>query len=366
MTDRNPTDLSDRLFVVIMAGGRGTRFWPESRAHKPKQFLKIVGDESMIRQTYLRISDEVPAQRIFIVTSDHLVGPVKDHLPEIPRENLLLEPAGRNTAPCIAWAAAVIRERCPDAILAILASDHSIDPASAFKDQILAAARLAAETGSIVTLGIPPDHPETGYGYLQMGQMMGDVDDLPYSEVLRFIEKPDRMTAERYLEEGGYLWNSGMFVFSAEKMVQEMQEHQPEIMEGILEIVESGNNPEVLNRIFPELPAVSIDFGVMERTRGILGMPVSFDWSDVGNWQSMYDHVESDEHDNHTVGDAVLEDCHGVLTWSADRMIVGIGVKDMIVVETDDAILVCHRDKAQAVGDIVKKLERSDSGKRYV
>lgn len=358
--------VADHLFVVIMAGGKGTRFWPRSRAHRPKQFLNIVGEESMIRQTYLRIADRVPPERIFIVTSQSLIGPVKDHVPEIPRENLLLEPVGRNTAPCIAWASGVIHDRDPDAVAAILASDHAIQPLSAFQAQMIAAAHLAAQSGCIVTLGIPPDRPETGFGYLQMGQTLGDVDDLSYSEVLRFIEKPDRLTAERYLAEGGYLWNSGMFVFTTRKMLQELETHQPDILEGVLEIVESGNKPAILERVFPELPSVSIDFGVMERTSGILGMPVSFDWSDVGNWQTMYHHIPADASDNHSRGPVMLSDCRRVLTWSSDRLIVGIGLEDVIIVETDDAVLVCHKDKAQAVGDIVKRLERQGSGKRYV
>ncbi|HPQ39788.1 MAG TPA: mannose-1-phosphate guanylyltransferase [bacterium] len=356
----------NHLFVVIMAGGRGTRFWPRSRAHRPKQFLSIVGDESMIRQTYLRVAGLVPPERVLIVSSYSLIGPVKEHIPEVPRENLLLEPVGRNTAPCIAWASEVIHRRDPGAVAAILASDHAIEPVQAFQAQLVAAVRLARQSDRIVTLGIPPDRPETGFGYLQMGQTLGDVNDLSYSEVLRFIEKPDRLTAERYLSEGGYLWNSGMFVFTVRKMLEEMEIHQPDILEGILEIVECGNTPGILDRVFPELPSVSIDFGIMERTSGILGMPVSFDWSDVGNWQTMYHHVPADENGNHPRGPSMLEDCRRVLTWSSERLIVGIGLEDVIIVETDDAVLVCRKDKAQAVGDIVKRLERQATGKRYV
>ncbi|MCD4654055.1 mannose-1-phosphate guanylyltransferase [bacterium] len=364
--DQEASFYTIHLYVVIMAGGRGTRFWPESRSHKPKQFLNIVGKKSMIRQTYERISGIVPPERVFIVTSDDLLGAVKDHLPEIPRKNILLEPVGRNTAPCIAWASAVIKEYDPNAILVILASDHDISPSEAFQAQILAATKLAGQSHRIVTLGIPPDRPETGFGYLQMGQMIGDVDDLSYSEVLRFVEKPDRLTAERYMEEGGYLWNSGMFVFSVDTMLKELEEHQPVIMECVFEIVESGNDPAILAKLFPEMPALSIDFGIMERTKGILGMPVSFDWSDVGNWETMYDHIPADEKGNHVRGSSNLEGCEGVLSWSSDRMIVGIGLKDIVIVETEDAVLVCRLDMTQHVGEIVKRLERSDSDKRYV
>jgi len=357
---------SDHLFAVIMAGGRGTRFWPESRSHKPKQFLNIVGERSMIQQTHDRIAKLIPPDRVFVVTGGDHNSLVREHVPDIPVSNILLEPAGRNTAPCIAWASAVIRDKDPEAVIVILASDHNITQTDAFQTQILAAAQLAWQSRRIVTLGIPPDRAETGYGYLQMGQILGDIDDLSYSEVLRFIEKPDSLTAKRYLEEGGYLWNSGMFVFSVKTMLEELGKHQPEVLECALEICESGNSPAVLEKVFQEMPSVSIDFGIMERTKGILGMPVSFDWSDVGNWETMYEYLPSDEAGNHIRGKSNLEDCEGVLSWSSDRMIVGIGLKDLIIVETNDAILVCRRDKAQNVGEIVKIMEQSDSDKSYV
>jgi mannose-1-phosphate guanylyltransferase len=364
-SDKN--DTNDKIHIVIMAGGRGTRFWPESRTHHPKQFLKIVGDESMIRQTLNRVTGVAPPERIYVVTSDGHAALIREHLPELPVKNLLLEPVGRNTAPCIAWASKLIHCQQPDAVIAILASDHVIKPADAFREQILAAASLAVETGKIVTLGIPPDHPETGYGYLQMGQMLGEINELTYSEVFRFIEKPDRLSAERYLREGGYLWNSGIFVFTAERILEEIQTHQPEIMEGIVEIVESCNNREIIQKVFPELPSVSVDIGVMERTKdGILGMPVNFDWSDVGNWQSLYDHITPDDDDNYTKGECFFRDCKRVLGWSNDRLIVGIGLEDVIIVETSDAVMICKKDMAQNVAEIVKSLEQSKARKRYI
>ncbi|MBN1880144.1 mannose-1-phosphate guanylyltransferase [bacterium] len=356
----------NNLYIVIMAGGKGTRFWPESRSHYPKQFLKIVGEDSMIRQTYRRVAGIVAPDHIFVVTGDNLISLIREHTPEIPEENILLEPVGRNTAPCVAWASSIIEMRDPGAVLAILASDHAIEPTDAFQAQMTAAASLALTTGKIVTLGIPPDRPETGYGYLQMGQMLGEIDDLSYSEVLRFIEKPDRLSAERYLQEGGYLWNSGMFVFSAARMLQEIESHQPEILEGIVEIVESGNDRRIVQKVFPDLPSVSIDVGVMERTRGILGMPVNFDWSDVGSWQSLYEHIPADDNGNYHAGQCLFHGCKRVLGWSRDRLIVGIGLEDIIIVETPDALLVCRRDLAQQVGEIPKMLERSGQWKRYI
>jgi mannose-1-phosphate guanylyltransferase len=359
-------DVNETLFVVIMAGGRGTRFWPESRSHHPKQFLRIVGDESMIRQTYNRIEALVPPDRVFVVIAENHLSLVREHLPELPSQNILLEPVGRNTTPCVAWASSLIIRQNPDAVIATLASDHIIRPLEAFQEQLKAAASLAAGTGKIVTLGIPPDRPETGYGYLQMGQMLGDIQDLTYSEVLRFIEKPDRLSAERYLQEGGYLWNSGMFVFTAERILSEIQTHQPEIMEGITEIIESGNNRQILQKVFTELPSVSVDTGVMERIRGILGMPVNFDWSDVGSWQSLYEHVAPDEDGNYPEGFCLFQSCRRVLGWSKERLIVGIGLEDLIIVETPDAVLICRRDMAQHVGDITKVLERSNTLKRFI
>lgn len=359
--------IHEKTYVVIMAGGRGTRFWPESRNHYPKQFLRIVGDDSMIRQTFNRVSGIAPPDRIYVVAADQHISLVREHIPELSEDNILLEPVGRNTAPCIAWASALIHRKQKDAVIAILASDHVINPTEAFKEQMQAAAMLAAETDKIVTLGIPPDNPETGYGYLQMGQMLGEINELTYSEVFRFIEKPDRLSAERYLREGGYLWNSGIFVFTAKRILDEINRHQPEILEGIFEIVESDNNREVVKKVFPELPSVSVDIGIMERARGsILGMPVNFDWSDVGSWKSLYDHISPDDDNNYLKGDCLFKDCKRVLGWSKERLIVGIGLEDIIIVETADAVLVCKKDKAQKVAETVKVMEQSKARKRYI
>ncbi len=362
---RKNSDINDRLYIVIMAGGRGTRFWPESRAHQPKQYLRILGDQSMIRQTFNRIEALAPPERVYVVIAESHLSLLREHLPELPLQNILLEPVGRNTAPCIAWASSLIMRQDPNAVIATLASDHIINPMDAFQEQLKAAASLAVETGKIVTLGIPPDRPETGYGYLQMGQMLGDVHDLTYSEVLRFIEKPDHLSAERYLQEGGYLWNSGMFIFTAERILAEIGTHQSEIMEGITEIVESGNDQQVLTKIFSDLPSISVDTGVMERIHGILGMPVNFDWSDVGSWYSLYEHITPDEEGNYPLGQCVFESCKRVLGWGKDRLIVGIGLEDVIIVDTPDAVLICRKDMAQKVGEITKLLERSNTLKRY-
>ncbi len=349
-----------------MAGGRGTRFWPLSRAAHPKQFLPIVGDTPMIQQTCDRVASLIHPRNCYVLTGEDYLKPVRKCLPRIPVENILLEPVGRNTAPAIAWVSAMIRRKDPEGIIAVLASDHVIETREEFQSQLAAAATVAADRGDIVTIGIPPDRPETGYGYLEMGDAVGTVNEYQYFAVNRFVEKPDLPRAEEYLAAGNYLWNSGMFIFQAQRIMSEFEQLQPDIYELAEAIVDAHNSPETIRRIFPQMPGISIDYAIMEKCTGIVGIPAKFSWTDIGSWEALAEYLPGQEDENRILGDHLLHKCTGSLAYGRNRTIVGVGLEDIVIVETDDAILVCRRHQAQDVGEIVKILGKNEKFSKLI
>ncbi len=353
-------------YAVILAGGKGKRFWPYSRSGKPKQFLPIVGDRPMIRQTVDRIRSLIPSRNILVVTGSDLLGQVRESVPEIPEDNILLEPVGRNTAPCIAWASRIIASRNPDASIAVLASDHFIPDAEAFCALMGAALRFSASGRYLLTLGIRPTRPETGYGYLRIGSSIPCEESAAVHHVDRFVEKPDQTRALEYLASGRYLWNSGMFVFSAQAINQAFETLCPEIHAIVSEIVLSGNNPSVIDRLFPTLPDISIDYAIMERSDRIAAFPVDFQWADVGSWDALIPFVDESESGNRIQGGHVLIQCRNTFVTGHDRTVVGIGIEDLIIVDTKDALLVCRRDLAQKVNEVVGILSKNPDTEHLV
>ncbi|MBN1355598.1 NTP transferase domain-containing protein [bacterium] len=358
------------LYCVILAGGRGKRFWPVSRRQTPKQYLPIVGSRPMIRQTADRISPLIPMHRVMVVTGRHLRSSLLKVMPDLDSANIFLEPVGRNTAPAIAWPCIQLVRTDPDAVLAVLASDHVIGDETAFRNQLKSGVELAWKDRSIVTLGIRPIRPETGYGYLKTPGMPEPVCGIPCYRIERFVEKPDRRTAQRYLDQPGYFWNSGMFIFRADRMVEEIRRHQPRIFAGINSILDSGNSEQVVDRIFPSLPDISIDYGIMEKAAGIRMLAVDFPWADVGSWAALFDHL-SDAGDGNRIqegsaGKRLFIDSKNVMVHGDRRFVAVIGVDDVIVVETDDALLVCRRDRSQDVGEVVKRLEQDPGRNQYI
>jgi len=345
--------MSER-YVVIMAGGSGTRFWPASRKKQPKQFLSIGADRSLLRQTAERVVEMVGWDHLLVVTAEVHARHAQLELAELPEENLLIEPEGRNTAPCIAWATAVIHRRAADAVVAVLPADHFIADPAAFRAHLetaLAEARPAEGAPRIVLLGLVPTRPETGYGYIQAGE---PIEAHEVRQVARFVEKPDRETAERYLAEGGYLWNSGMFIFHVDAMRTALAEHLPELATKVDELVES---PRKLKALYPELPSVSIDYGVMEKAAGVVVLPSNFPWSDVGSWDAAHEIQRKDAAGNVALGDALLIDAKNVLVDArAGRLVAVVGVEELVVVDTVDALLVIPRGRAQAVKAVVDHL----------
>ena len=344
------------MHVVVMAGGSGTRFWPLSRRRHPKQLIRLFGDRAMIAETVARFEGVVPPERVLVVTSEALADPIADALPEVPRANLLLEPMGRNTAPCIGMAAIALRERTgrSDEVMAVFPADHYIRDVEAFRAAVQAAVDHAA-TGSIVTLGIEPTKPETGYGYIRCGA--------PLSEGVRraaaFVEKPDRATAEAYLRSGDYLWNSGMFCFRVDTILSEIARQLPGLASHLDELAPAlarGDRDEVA-RVFAEIEPVSIDYGVMEGASDVAVIPSRFGWDDVGHWDALPHVCETDDAANVIKGDVVAIDCKdSVLFGRPDRVLAAVGLDHFVVVDTEDALLVAPRDRVQQVRAIVEAL----------
>lgn len=336
------------IWTVIMAGGVGSRFWPLSRRARPKQLLELFGGGSMVRRTVDRLLPLVPAERQVIVTGRVLGDAMRQALPELPATNVLEEPLGRNTAPAIGWAAAEISKRDPDALLAILPADQLIVDEDAYRDTAAQALEVAAQ-GRIVTLGIPPTRPETGYGYIRGGApLTGGA-----LSVEAFKEKPDLNTALQYLSEGGYYWNAGMFFASARLIADEMALHAPEVAEGLKRL-----DHESLDAVYPELPSISIDYAVMERSDKVVVIPGSFGWSDVGSWRTLWDYREAGS-STYEMGDVLEIDGGGNVLFAEGGTVATVGVSDLVVVHTPDATLVCPRDSAQRIREIVDALRAS-------
>lgn len=350
-------------YAIVMAGGAGTRFWPASRRLRPKQLLPLGPnpDESLIRSTVRRLERSFSPDHIFIATGAHLVDATRSELPQLPAENLLAEPVPRNTAACIAWANAVIRRRDPDAVVAVLSADHVAIDEPAFHQSIDKAMRVAS-TGVITTLGIVPTRPETGYGYIEVGKDRPD----GASDVVRFVEKPNAATAQDMVDSGRFLWNAGFFFFRSADMVAALEQHMPALSASIRKIdaaASAGREREVLSGLFPALESVSIDVGVMEKLAALAVVRSSFGWSDVGSWQTAWELAPQDSDRNVAPNDAIIVDSRGniVANWSSSapgKVIALVGVEDLVVVETDDALLVMPRARSQEVRRVVTELER--------
>lgn len=348
-------------FAVIMAGGSGTRFWPLSRRATPKQLLALgPTDDSLLRATVDRLGELVPADQVLVVTAAHLADATADQLPEVPRENILAEPVGRNTAPCVAWAAAHIARRDPNARVMVLPADHYIVDDEAYR-ATLRSSLEASSSADFVTIGIKPTRPETGYGYIEVADELAP----GVFSAKRFVEKPDVARAKSYLEQGGFLWNSGMFFFRVKCVLEAIDTHLPKLGAALTRFDEAaaqGREGETVAAEYGQLPAISFDHGVMEKATSVAVVPASFDWSDLGSWTSAWELSEKDAADNAAPPGSICIDAAGCLARSSsDKLVALVGVRDLIVVETDDAILVMPRGRDQDVRRIVETLkERGD------
>lgn len=345
------------IYTVIMAGGSGTRFWPLSRRRQPKQLLPLAGDAAtpLLTATARRVAPISPIERTLVVTRADLAEGTRAALPDLPEENLLLEPVGRNTAPCVAWATAAVQRRDPRGVVVVLAADAYITDAPAFVDALRTAARAAA-SGVIATLGITPTRPETGYGYLHVGDALGDVPGV--RRVRAFVEKPDARRAAEFLADGNYLWNAGIFVFRADAMREAVKQHLPEVAAAVDAFDAAARESreaearEVGAR-YPGLKGISIDFGVMEKVREVAVVPVDCGWSDVGSWQAAWELTAHDASGNAVRADperTVLADARGnIVVAPPGKTVAVVGVEDLVIVDTPDALLVVPRSRAQDV-----------------
>lgn len=348
-----------KITAVIMAGGKGERFWPQSRADRPKQFLSLTNDgETMIQKTIHRLDGLVEMGDIFIVTNKRYRRLVAEQLPEIPADNILLEPAARNTAPCIGLAAGIISKKYgDDTIMLVLPSDHLIRFNTMFIDILKQAIAVASNEKNLVTIGITPTYPETGYGYINFS---GTESENGAYKVIRFVEKPDLEKAKKYVNSGEYLWNSGMFVWKASSIQENIKKYLPDISEDLSGIVAAYGTEQfeaVLEEQFPKIRSESIDFGVMEKADSIYTIPGNFGWDDVGSWLALERFNPTNEYGNMVRGDVVSIDTKNSTIIGGKRLIATIGLENIVIVDTDDALLICDKASAQDVKKVIENLK---------
>lgn len=352
---------SEKAYAVIMAGGSGTRFWPLSRSDRPKQFLALGPDDrSLLRATAERVWDVLPAERTFVVTSEQLREQVERELPELQAHQILAEPVGRNTAPCIGWAATHVKRLDEGAIMAVLPADHYIRETDAYADTLRRGLE-AATHGDYVTIGIRPGRAETGYGYIEVGSEL----DPGVFRARRFVEKPDRQRAEQFVANGNFLWNSGMFFFLASRILEAIDLHLPGLGQELKRYDEAarlGNEAALVRQTYGELPAVSIDHGIMEKVSAVSVVPGTFEWSDLGSWTSAWELSPQDGRANVLPEGAIAVDASGNFVAVPDGKLVAlIGVHNLVVVDAGDALLIVPRERAQDVREVVAALrERGD------
>lgn len=360
------SDLSD-VHVTILAGGSGTRLWPRSRQGRPKQFLNLIGESSMLQQTVERILPLVPPERVYILTGPEHANLIHEQLPQIPTENIWIEPSPKGTAPCLGLAAMRLSrlhgEKC---VMISLHADHRVAHEERFR-RALAVAVDTARQGYLVTIGIIPSAPETGFGYIERGTPLGQKGELEIYRVVRFTEKPPLEQAKEFVASGRFYWNTGYFVWTLERILDAFQRLQPELYAHLHAIAAGAESEEALQSLWEEITPLTIDVGIMERASDIAVIPCDLGWNDIGSWASLFDILPHDHQDNLVLGKGqhIGLDTSGSLIYSEGRLVATIGLQDMIVVDTGDALLVLPKSRAQDVSVLVKEL-RTRGLQRYL
>jgi len=345
-----------RLYALILSGGSGTRLWPRSRKRKPKQFLDLVGDRSLLQETVARLTEIIPDERIFIVAPPEHRALIHEQLPELRADHVVIEPYPRGNAAAIGLAMAALHAFDPDAVVAVLPSDHVVEKQGAFRN-VLIAATAAAEAGWLVTLGIAPQRADTGFGYIEAGEPLELKAPVPVLKVKRFIEKPKPDAAEKMLAAGGHYWNAGMFVWRVDKILEAYREHLPKTAQALDALAEAIGSPRyegVLAEVWEETDRTTIDYGIAERAKNVAVVPADIGWHDVGNWSRLADLAGS------ATDDDVAVDSSGNYVYAPGKLTVTIGVNDLIVVETDDVLLIAAKDRAEEVKAVVDRLAREE------
>ncbi len=348
------------MMALIMAGGSGTRFWPKSRESHPKQLLQIVGEGTMLQNTVRRLSPLIADERIFIVCKESQREAILAQVPRLPAQNIIVEPWGKSTAPCIGLAALFMRKRCGDEVMVVLPADHLIGPAENFRATLAASGKIAGEHKVLITIGIPPTFPATGYGYIQRSnEALGNT---KAQKVKAFAEKPNWETAQRFLASGDFLWNSGMFVWRISTIMEQLDEHLPQLSDGLREIERALGQPheqETIGRVYQQIKSISIDYGVMEKAKNVVVLPANFEWNDIGSWDEVYKLSPKDKDQNAlNNGNHVLYESAGCLVEVTDKIVATVGVQNLVIVESEDALLICARDRAQEVKELVELIKR--------
>ncbi|HUU43500.1 MAG TPA: mannose-1-phosphate guanylyltransferase [Planctomycetota bacterium] len=350
------------LYVVIMAGGRGTRFWPLSRTLTPKHLLTIVSEKPLIAECVERFHGSVPPERVLIVTTADQTDAIRRIVPQVPAENIIIEPVGRDTAACIGYAAAVVRHRDPEAVMAVLPSDHVIRPAERFVESLMTAEQWVLQREGLVTFGIRPSWPHTGMGYIHRGEQLDTLNGFPVYRLRRFREKPNLELAQQFIDTGEYYWNSGIFVWKAATILAEIAEHMSEhhaLLEEIAAALGTPDAQRVIDATYPKFQRISIDFGVMEKAQTVFVVEADYDWDDVGAWVAIPKHHPVDFHGNTVLADfegVGAQDC--IIVGERGHVVAAVGVEKLIIVHTPDATLVCDRDKCGDVKKLVEHLRK--------
>lgn len=346
--------MNQEFCVLIMAGGKGTRFWPKSTEEKPKQFINLLEERTMIQLTVDRIRNILPIEKIFVATGEKYIDLVKEQIPDLPYKNIIVEPVGRNTAPCILLASLYIKQIYNNCNIAVLPSDHLIKNEKVFLETLNTASNFINNNKeAIVTIGITPDRPETGYGYIKY-------DKTEKNEVVkvdRFVEKPDLEKAKQYLESKEYLWNAGMFIFNVDYMLKELENNYNKTFKLLQQLpsIYDKNYGKILNEIYPESENISIDYAVMEKSKNIYVIPSNFGWDDIGTWKSLERYIEKDEKDNLIKGQASIYDSSNNVLYSGDKKIVVIGLDNIFCIESDDLIVVGPKEKIEELKNYREK-----------
>jgi mannose-1-phosphate guanylyltransferase len=345
------------IYAVIMAGGVGSRFWPRSKEKKPKQLIRMFGENTMIQDTVNRLNGLIKPENTYVITNKIQKSRVLEQLPQLPAENIVDEPFGKNTAACIGLASVLIKAKNKEAVVVTLPSDHLIKDEEEFKNCLKNAAEYANNSKGLVTIGIIPTRPETGYGYIQFDdkEISGNI-----FKVLTFAEKPNLSTAKQFIESGDFLWNAGIFIWRADVILDEISQHLPDLFEGLLEIEKAIGTSEYekeLVRVYGQLKSISIDYGVMEKAKNVFLTKADFYWNDVGSWEAVYEVTEKDQDGNALVGDVYTEDTFNSYVFAPKKFVATIGVEDLIIIETKEALLVCNRKNTQDVRRVVEYLK---------
>jgi len=356
-------------YVVIMCGGSGSRFWPKSRKMYPKQFLNTVGERTMIQLTVDRISKFIPLENIYMVTNKCHVNTIKEQVPQILEENLIIEPMIKETAACIGYSAVKLLKNDPEAVMIVLPSDHYIEDEVKFMETLKQGLDIACRDSCLVTMGIRPTRPETAYGYIETGKSIEGILKIPTYKIKRFTEKPNREKAQEFIDKGTYLWNSGMFIWKAAVLLKQYKKFLPDMYQCLKRMGEYIGTPEeaeIVEEEYHKIDGISIDYGILEKTWDVYVMESSFSWDDIGNWTALERYMYKDENGNSIKGEHTVLDTHNCILYGEKRLIAALGVEDLIIVETEDVILVCKKDRDQDIKLLIKELQKDKENIKYV